>query len=197
MNSIAVFCGSNLGKEKAFSDVAEAVGVFLAKNNLTLIYGGANVGLMRVTAEASLANQGKAIGVITHFLAKKHLAQDGLEELILVDNMQERKAKMTELADAFIILPGGCGSMEEFFEVFTAAQLGFHAKPIIILDTNGYYKHLKALLEQMIKQGMMLAPHVNMVGFYENIEDAYQFMLDYKPPVLDKWIDDIRKENGQ
>lgn len=196
MKSICVFCGSNLGKNSNFEKIARELGQSIANKEMTLVYGGANVGLMRCTAEAAIENNGKTIGVITHFLAKKHLSQKGLTELISVETMQERKAKMTELADAFVVLPGGCGSMEELFEVFTAAQLGFHKKPIVIINTDGYYNTLKLLFDEMIKQGLMLEPHVNMLHFTESINDAFSFMEDYEAPVMDKWIDDIRAENG-
>lgn len=196
MNSICVFCGSNLGKNPKFTVLANDVGQYLAKNDITLVYGGANVGLMRCTADAVLENNGKAIGVITHFLSKKHLTQTGLTELILVETMQERKAKMAELAQGFIVLPGGCGSMEELFEVFTAAQLGFHTKPIVVFNTDGYYDSLKQLLFNMVEQGMMLAEHVKMIHFTDSIEDAYRFMISYEAPKMDKWIDDIRVDNG-
>lgn len=196
MQALSVYCSSNLGTNESYGQIAKSVGAFLAKNKITLVYGGANVGLMRLTAEACLENKGKAIGVITHFLAKKHLTQEGLYKMHYVDTMQERKALMSDLSDGFIILPGGCGTMEEFFEVFTAAQLGLHSKPIAIINTDGYYDHLKGLFDQMVKSKMMLEPHVKMIGYFENIDDAYEFMSNYKAPVIEKWIDDIKEANG-
>jgi len=196
MQSICVFCSSNLGSNKVYQNAATELGLLLAKEKIELIYGGANVGLMRCTAEAVIQESGKATGVITHFLAKKHLAQSGLKQLILVETMQERKAKMAELADGFIVLPGGFGTLEELFEVVTAAQLGFHSKPIAIINTNGFYDFLKIQLENMVKEKMLLEPHANMLLFTDSPEQAISAMRQYEAPVLGKWVDDIRKDNG-
>lgn len=196
MKNICVFCSSNLGSDSIYETTARKLGKLLAKNKHTLIYGGANVGLMRCTAEEVLKNKGQTIGVITHFLAQKHLTQEGLSDLILVDTMQERKAKMTELADGFMVLPGGFGTLEELFEVVTAAQLGFHNKPIAIINTNGYYDFLKKQLENMVKEKMLLQPHANMLLFVDTPEEAFQLMNNYTAPNLGKWVDDIRKDNG-
>lgn len=196
MNQICVFCGSNLGANAIYEETARKLGKLMVSNNKTLIYGGANVGLMRCTAEEILKQNGNAIGVITHFLAKKHLTQSGLAELIKVDTMQERKVKMAELADGFIILPGGFGTFEELFEVLTAAQLGFHTKPVAIININGFYDFLKLQLDKMVQERMLLEPHANMLIFSDSPEKALEQMNNYSAPVLGKWVDDIRKDNG-
>lgn len=196
MKSICVFCSSNLGANKIYENVARDIGNLLIDNNKTLVYGGANVGLMRCVAEEVIKRSGHSIGVITHFLAQKHLTQIGLTELIKVETMQERKAKMAELADAFIVLPGGFGTLEELFEVLTAAQLGFHTKPIAIINTNGFYDFLKMQIDNMVKEKMLLEPHANMLIFCESPQDAIEQMEKYSAPVLGKWVDDIRRENG-
>ncbi len=195
MQNICVFCGSNLGNNEIYKQTATELGELLAKKNIKLIYGGANVGLMRCAAEATLNKQGMATGVITHFLAKKHLTQQGLTELIKVDTMQQRKTKMAELADGFIALPGGFGTLEELFEVLTAAQLGFHNKPIAIINTNGFYDYLKVQLNKMVEEKMLLEPHANMVLFANSPNEALTAMEKYNAPVLEKWIDDIRDDN--
>lgn len=196
MKSICVFCSSNLGRNPEYLSVAKALGKLLAEKKITLVYGGANVGLMRGVAEAVINNGGKAIGVITHFLAKKHLTQQGLSELITVETMQERKTKMAELADGFIVLPGGFGTLEEIFEILTAAQLGFHQKPIAVINTEGYYDFLKVQLDHMVKEKMLLGPQAGIAQFTDSPEQALEAMYDYTAPVLEKWIDAIRKENG-
>ncbi len=196
MQKVCVFCGSNLGNNDIYKQTAIELGSLLANKNIKLIYGGANVGLMRCTAEAVLKQNGTATGVITHFLAKKHLTQQGLTELITVDTMQQRKTKMAELADGFIALPGGFGTFEELFEVLTAAQLGFHNKPIAVINTNGFYDYLKIQLKKMVEEKMLLEPHANMVLFTDSPKEAIEAMEKYSAPVLEKWIDEIRKENA-
>jgi uncharacterized protein (TIGR00730 family) len=196
MDRICVFCSSNLGNKKEYIDVAHELGRVLAERKITLVYGGANVGLMRAVAESTLEHGGKAIGVITHFLAQKHLTQPGLSELILVDTMQERKAKMAELADAFITLPGGFGTLEELFEVLTAGQLGLHQKPMALINTNGFYEHLKLHLNQMVQAEMLLEPHAKIAQFVNSPQEALEALESYQAPVIEKWIENIRRANG-
>jgi len=195
MKSVCVFCGSNLGASEDYKKVANQLGVLLAKNNIELIYGGANVGLMKATAQMVIDHGGKATGVITHFLAQKHLTQENLDRLIKVDTMQQRKATMADLADGFIAMPGGFGTLEELFEVLTAAQLGFHHKPIAIINTNGFYDFLKVQLNKMVDEKMLLEPHAQMVLFADTPEQALEAMRAYEAPVIEKWIDDIRAQN--
>lgn len=196
MKRICVFCSSNLGANSEYSKAAKALGTELAKNNMELIYGGANVGLMKTVAEEVISNGGKVTGVITHFLAEKHLTQQNLTELIAVETMQERKAKMADLADAFIVLPGGFGTLEEIFEILTAAQLGFHKKPVAIINSNGYYDLLKQQLEHMVNEKMLLKPHAAIAQFVETPREAIEALRNYSAPIVEKWIDDIRRENG-
>ena len=195
MNSICVFCGSNPGNDPHFRIMAEQLGIYLANNNIKLIYGGANVGLMRTTAQAVLDNGGEVTGVITHFLAQKHLVQPGLTELILVDTMHQRKAKIADLACGFVVLPGGTGTLEEMFEMFTMAQLCLHQKPIGILNTNAYYDHLLLFLNHAVNSGMMLPIHRNMLCVSESIEELVGQMQNYQHPVAGKWIEDIIRKS--
>lgn len=196
MKNICVYCSSNLGANGIYIEVAQKLGKLLGNSGYNLVYGGANVGLMRATAEKVLEHGGKVTGVITHFLAQKHLTQKNITELITVETMQERKAKMAEMADAFIVLPGGFGTLEELFEILTAGQLGFHDKPVAIINTNNFYDFLKQQLDMMVSERMLLEPHANIAQFVNTPEEAIDALKKYEAPVIEKWIDDIRKENG-
>lgn len=196
MKNICVYCSSNLGSNGIYLETAQHLGELLGKQGYNLVYGGANVGLMRATAEKVLENGGKVTGVITHFLAQKHLTQKNITKLITVETMQERKAKMAEIADAFIVLPGGFGTLEELFEILTAGQLGFHEKPVAIINTNGFYNFLQKQLEFMVNERMLLEPHAKIAQLVNTPEQAINALKNYKAPVVEKWIDDIRKENG-
>lgn len=162
MKSIAVFCGSSIGASPVYQESAAALGRELARRQLTLIYGGANVGLMGAVADAVLEQGGRVIGVLPEFLQKREIAHPGLTELIMVDSMHSRKAKMAELADGFIALPGGPGTMEEYFEIFTWGQLGLHDKPLGVLNINHYYDPLTALFATMEREQFMLAKYRSM-----------------------------------
>ena len=142
MKRLTVFCGSSNGSNKIFKEEAYKLGQKLAENKIELVYGGANVGLMGVIADSVLENRGVAIGVLPNFLKKIEVEYKGLSELILVDSMHERKAKMNELSDGVITLPGGFGTLEEFFEMLTWAQLGLHKKPIAIYNIDGFFDDL-------------------------------------------------------
>ncbi len=197
IKQIGLFCGSNMGNNERFGLVAAEIGTKLAQQNIGLVYGGANVGLMRMAAEASIKNGGKVTGVITHFLAQKHLTQQGLFELITVDTMPQRKTKMAELSDAFLILPGGFGTMEEVFEVLTASQLGFHAKPVVFLNLDGFYNFLKMQIETMVTHNLMLPQHAALAHFSQTIDEALAYMEQFSPPVVEKWIERIVEENSR
>ncbi|MEO8150111.1 MAG: TIGR00730 family Rossman fold protein [Bacteroidia bacterium] len=149
MKSIAVFCGSSKGNDPIYTKVANELGKYLAQQKIGLVYGGGNIGLMGIIADAVLQSGGKVTGVIPHFLMKKEVGHTGLTELILVDTMHQRKQIMCDRADAFITMPGGFGSMDELFEILTWKQLGLHNKPIGVLNVNGYYDHLVALINHM------------------------------------------------
>jgi len=142
MKTVCVYCGSSPGRLPEYQDAARRLGYELAGRGLGLVYGGASVGVMGAVADAMLERGGKAIGVIPYSLATKEVSHDGLDELIVVDSMHERKARMAELSDGFIALPGGWGTIEEIFEMLTWAQLGFHEKPCGLLNIASYYDHL-------------------------------------------------------
>ncbi len=167
---------------------ATLLGAALAKKNLTLVYGGAKVGLMGAVADGVLNAGGKAIGVLPHFLQQKELAHAGLTELILVDTMHERKTKMNELCDGVIALPGGFGTMEELFEMLTWGQLGLHRKPIGLLNTNGFYDDLMSLARNMSEKGFLTAENRDMLLCSNDITDLLSQLENYEPPTRSKWI---------
>ena len=163
MKSIAVFCGSSEGASSDYREGAIRLGHELARRRITLIYGGANVGLMGAVADAVLERGGKVIGVLPYFLRDREIAHHGLTELIMVDSMHERKAKMAELADGFIALPGGPGTLEEYFEVFTWGQLGLHRKPCGLFNIRHYFDPLLAMFDTMERERFMKPEYRAMV----------------------------------
>ena len=159
MRSVAVFCGSRLGRRPAYREAAAAFGRTAAGRGLTLIYGGGNVGLMGVLADAALEAGGEVIGVIPRFLVEREVGHGGVTRLELVDSMHERKAKIASLADAFVALPGGLGTLEELFEVWTWNLLGVHAKPCGLLDVDGYFAPLVSFLDATVEERFVSAAH--------------------------------------
>ncbi|MCD9574560.1 TIGR00730 family Rossman fold protein [Flavobacterium soyae] len=189
MKRITVFCGSSFGTEEIYKEQAELLGKILAKQNIALVYGGANVGLMGAVADGALSENGTVIGVLPNFLRSKEIAHLGLTELILVESMHERKTKMNDLCDGVIALPGGFGTLEELFEMLTWAQLGLHKKPIAILNINGFYDSLLELLQTMSKKGLLKEANQKMLLVSDDIESLLSQMENYIPPTVGKWID--------
>ncbi len=188
MNSLCVFCGSNPGASPVYGDAAARLGRTLARRGLTLVYGGGRVGLMGVVADAALAAGGKVIGVIPEALATRELAHAGLTDLQVVGSMHERKARMSELADGFLALPGGIGTLEEWFEVWTWSQLGFQPKPCGLLEVAGYYRHLLAFLDHMTAQRFLSEPHRAMAIVDDDPERLLDRLAAYRPTAGRKWI---------
>jgi len=164
LGTLCVFCGSSTGDDPAFAAAARAFGRMLARRGTALVYGGGHVGLMGVIADAVLAGGGRVVGVIPEKLAERELAHQELTELIVLPTMHERKAKMASLADAFVALPGGLGTLDELFEIWTWAQLGFHDKPIGLLNVRGFFAPLLALTEQMVREGFVRAQNLELVS---------------------------------
>jgi uncharacterized protein (TIGR00730 family) len=189
MKRVTVFCGSSFGNEAIYKKQATLLGQTLAKHNIELVYGGANVGLMGAVADGVLNEGGKAIGVLPNFLRSKEIAHLGLSELILVESMHERKTKMNDLCDGVIALPGGFGTLEELFEMVTWAQLGLHKKPIAILNINGFYDSLIELTHIMVEKGFLKNVNQEMLLVSDNIEDLLHKMKNYVAPTVGKWID--------
>ncbi|SMP28979.1 hypothetical protein SAMN06264346_11147 [Chryseobacterium profundimaris] len=188
MKSITVFCGSSFGSEDIYQEQASLLGQTLAKQNIQLVYGGANVGLMGAIADGALHSGGKVVGVLPYFLQSKEIAHKQLTELILVETMHERKTKMNELCDGVIVLPGGYGTLEEFFEMITWAQLGLHQKPIGILNIDGFYDDLINLVQHMIDKGFLKQINRDMLLISNNIDELLEMMRKYKAPKVGKWI---------
>jgi uncharacterized protein (TIGR00730 family) len=188
MKHIAVFCGSSTGTENIYLEQAILLGETLAKNDIQLIYGGAKVGLMGAVANGVLNKEGKVTGVIPDFLLKKELAHPGITKLHVVETMHQRKTLMHDLSDGFIALPGGFGTMEELCEITTWAQLGLHRKPIGLLNTNGFYSHLKLLMDQMVISGFLKEIYRDMLLIDENIDGLLKQMKNYTAPSVGKWI---------
>jgi uncharacterized protein (TIGR00730 family) len=170
LRSICVFCGSALGNDPLFAAAARALGSALAARHTTLVYGGGHVGLMGVLADAVLAAGGHVVGVIPERLVERELAHSRVTELVVAQNMHERKATMASRADAFVALPGGLGTLDELFEIWTWAQLGFHDKPIGLLDVGGFFGPLLELTEHMVETGFVRRTNLELVQVEENVE---------------------------
>ena len=188
MKRIVVYCGSGIGNDDIYREQAMLLGATLAKKGIGLIYGGARIGLMGAVADGALSQGGEAIGIIPHFLQQKELAHAGLTELILTDTMHERKAKMNELCDGVIALPGGFGTMEELFEMLTWGQLGLHHKPIGLLNVAGFYDTLIALAQHMTGEGFLSAANRDMLLYSNDIELLLDKMEKFVPLAGPKWI---------
>jgi uncharacterized protein (TIGR00730 family) len=189
MRRVCVFCGSNFGANKAYGALARQLGRLLAASGRTLVYGGGNVGLMGALADAVLSHGGQVIGVIPESLVRLEVAHAGLPDLRVVGSMHERKALMADLADGFIALPGGLGTLEEFCEILTWAQLGLHQKPCGLLDAENYFQHLIAFLDHAVPQGFLRPEHRAMILVEEDPARLIERMAQYRPPPLEKWID--------
>lgn len=188
IKSVCVFCGSSHGFAPEYEQMAMDMGRAIAARGWTLVYGGGNVGLMGVVADAALKADGKVIGVIPEALLARELGHRGVTELRVVNTMHERKAMMADLADGFIALPGGIGTFEEFFEVLTWAQLGIHRKPCGLINTRGYYQPVMDLLANAVKEGFLKEEHRQMVLTADEVEDLLTRMEKHVPPQTMKWI---------
>lgn len=189
VKSICVFCGSNAGVLPAYKEQALELATLLVKHQITLVYGGGNVGIMGLIADAVLEQKGKVVGVIPQFLMQKEVGHKELTELIIVQTMHERKQTMAQLADAFIALPGGIGTLEELFEVYTWAQLGLHTKPIAILNSAGYYNQLLAFLDHAVEQKFLSLANRQMILTDANVQTLFTKIDNYNPPDTEKWLD--------
>ena len=198
MKRICVFCGSNAGHDPRYRAEVERLGRLLAGRGIELIYGGGNVGLMGVIADACLGAGGTVIGVIPEALIGKEVAgrvvdHRGLTRLEVVDSMHTRKARMAELADGFIALPGGFGTFEEFCEVLTWGQLGFHVKPMGLLNVNGFYDPLLALFERAVAEGFLREENRAMALAADDIESLLAALAAYRPEPVSKWLKDAQQ----
>jgi uncharacterized protein (TIGR00730 family) len=188
MKRICVFCGSSTGKDPAHAEAAKRLGATLARRGLELVYGGGTVGLMGTVANATLEAGGKVIGVIPRALQLRELAHVKLTSLHVTGSMHERKAKMAELSQGFIALPGGLGTLEEFAEIVTWAQLGIHSRPCGLLDVKGYYQPLVAFLDQAVQAGFVSPLHRELVMVESDAEVLLDRFAAWKPLEVEKWV---------
>ena len=189
LRRICVFCGSNRGRHSAYAAAAVELGEELARRKIELVYGGGRVGLMGLLADTVLAGGGHVIGVIPQSLMDKEVGHRGLPDLRVVRSMHERKALMAELADGFLALPGGLGTLEEFFEVLTWAQLGLHAKPCALLNVNGFFDPLLRLLDHAVDEKFLKSGHRSHVVVEVHPGAALEAMVRHRAPQEQKWID--------
>ena len=188
MKRVCVFCGSSVGNNPEYAEYAAALGQLLARKHIGLVYGGGHVGLMGVIADAALAAGGEVIGVIPRALADREIAHARLTDLRVVDSMHTRKAMMADLADAFIAMPGGVGTFEEFFEAITWTQLGLHRKPCGLLNAAGFYSPLVAFIDQAVNEGFIKPVHRKMIVVDDNPERLLDTVMHMDLPDVPKWI---------
>jgi uncharacterized protein (TIGR00730 family) len=189
LKSVAVYCGSNPGTDLAFGRAAASLGRMLAARGIRLVYGGGRVGLMGAVADAVLDQGGEAYGVITRALEAKEIAHPALSALRVVETMHERKDAMADASDAFVMLPGGFGTFDEFFEVLTWTQLGIHVKPCGILDVAGFYDPLRAMIDRAVTAGFVHPAHRDMVVIDEDPGRLLDRLADWTPVTVSKWLD--------
>ena len=189
LSTVCVFCGSSPGSDPRYRDAAAALGSALARSGRRLVFGGGRVGLMGAVADAALAEGGDVVGVIPRHLADREVAHLGLRDLRVVNSMHERKALMSDLADAFIALPGGLGTLEELFEVWTWGQLGLHRKPYGLLNTAGYFDALLAFLAHGVEQRFVKAEHREMLVVETEVMRLIEALEEKELPRIQKWID--------
>jgi uncharacterized protein (TIGR00730 family) len=195
LRSVCVYCGSNAGSRPLYAERAAALGTRLAREGLALVYGGGNVGLMGIVADAALAAGGEVVGVIPEQLVNWEVAHRGVTRLEVVANMHERKARMFDLSGAFVALPGGFGTMDEMFEMLTWRQLGLGDKPCAFLDVDGFYAPLVAMMDRMVSERFLHADQRNDLWHGEDIDAMIGWMRAYSPAHADKWLDEKRRKD--
>ena len=189
MKAVCVYCGSSPGANPIYTEAAQAFGRALVAANLALVYGGGKVGLMGVIADTVMAGGGRAIGVIPELLVDKEVGHAGLTELHVVPDMHHRKKMMADFSDAFVALPGGAGTLEELFEVYTWAQLGYHRKPVGVLNIGGFYDPLMALLDHTVREGFMRQTYLEMLQTDSDPVALIAKLKRYHAPSKDKWTE--------
>ena len=193
MRAVCVYCGSNVGSKPAYAERAIALGARLAQEKLALVYGGGDVGLMGTLADAALEAGGEVIGVIPEQLVGWEVAHRGLTRLDVVANMHERKARMFDLSDAFIALPGGFGTLDEMFEMLTWRQLGLGDKPCAFLDVDNFYSPLIAMMDRMVEERFLHADQRRDLWHGDDIDNLFAWMRAYQPARSSKWLDQKRR----
>ena len=189
MKSLCIYCGSSPGASPVYAQAARALAQAMVNDNIALVYGGGNVGLMGIIADEVIRLGGRATGVIPEALLQKELGHKGLTQLHIVKDMHERKAMMAELSDGFIAMPGGVGTLEELFEVFTWAQLGFHKKPIGLLNVDGFYDGLLQFIQHMVSQRFLKGEQAELLMAEAQPEALLQRFRSFVPLQVTKWLD--------
>ncbi|MGH8074058.1 MAG: TIGR00730 family Rossman fold protein [Lysobacter sp.] len=195
MKAVCVYCGSNTGSRPVYVERAAELGTRLARDGIAVVFGGGNVGLMGVVADAALAAGGEVIGVIPEQLVNWEVAHTGLTRLEVVANMHERKARMFDLSDGFIALPGGFGTLDEMFEMLTWRQLGIGDRPCAFLDVDGFYEPLVAMMDRMVTERFLHADQRRDLWHGDDIEAMLGWMKSYQPAHADKWLDEKRRSD--
>lgn len=193
IKKICVFCGSSLGTSPVYAGGAQRLARILLNRNITLVYGGANVGLMRILADSVLEGGGRVIGVMPRSLVEKEVAHQNLSEMHIVEGMQERKAMMADLSDAFIALPGAFGTFDEIFEVLTWNQLGMIRKPIALFNLEGYFDPLLAMLDRAVEEQFLRPEHRNMLQVSNDASRLLTLLENYQPVTAHKWIERLKE----
>ncbi len=191
IKTIAVFCGASNGFDPRYSDEAVLVGKYLAQRNITMVFGGGKIGLMGAIAGAVLENGGKAVGVIPEMLRHEEVAHDSLDEMIVTENMSERKLRISRMVDAYLALPGGFGTLDEIFEALTLGQLGVEDKPVGLLNINGFFDPLLSQLDKMVEEGFLRRENREMIQVSADIEMLCRMMRGYIPPGISKIVDTV------
>lgn len=191
MKSICVFCGSASGNHPEYLNIAKELGNYFSQQNIQLIYGGGSIGIMGAIARAVMDSGGQVTGVIPKKLAEKNVGLTEITRLEVVDTMHDRKFRMAELADAFIALPGGIGTLEELFESLTWLQLGYHSKPCGLLNTEGYYDLLIEFLHSSVKAGFLRKEHLEMLQIADTPSALINKLEHFSDPHIEKWLDEL------
>jgi uncharacterized protein (TIGR00730 family) len=189
MRRVCVYAGSNPGSDPVYADAARGFAAELVRRGIGLVYGGGKVGLMGVLADTVLEAGGEAIGVMPQALIDREIGHPALTELKVVDSMHERKAQMAELSDAFVAVPGGIGTLEELIEVYTWSQLGIHDKACGVLNVNGYYDHLAALLDHAVAEGFLRPQHRAVLSVASEPAELLDRLAAFEPPAVGKWLE--------
>ena len=192
IKTLCVFCGSGKGRQPLYADHARMLAEYLLAEGITLVYGGANVGLMGVMADTMLAGGGKVIGVMPRSLVEREVAHENLTEMHIVEGMQERKALMADISDAFVALPGAYGTLDELFEVLTWNQLGIINKPIGLLNPDGYFNPLLQMLDHAVEENFLRPEHRDMLLAGEDLAQLIRDLEQYRPVTAEKWIERLK-----
>ncbi len=191
MKNIAVFCGASIGFNKVYAEQAATLGKFLAKKNINIVFGGGKFGMMGTIADAVLEGNAEVIGVIPDFLKLEEIEHTGITKMITSKNMSDRKMIISNMVDGYIALPGGFGTLDEVMEVLTLGQLHIEQKPIAFLNTNGFFDHIIAQFDVMVREGFLKQENRDMVLIHEDIETLYEMMANYVAPTVSKLVNTV------